>query len=79
MMSEISTLVEPDLSNTQNVLGNHLHIPKNPLARNEKTGGKKISSMLKKLIEELLTDIPVPIAGENLDKASENGRFRNLI
>ena len=28
--------------------------------------------MLKKLIEELLTDVPVPTAGKNLEEASEN-------
>ncbi|CAG8845957.1 21056_t:CDS:2, partial [Gigaspora margarita] len=37
-----------------------------------KTGGKKVSSMLKKLIEELLADIPVPTIGENLEKANES-------
>src|SRR5205823_7886301 len=38
----------------------------------KKTSGKKVSSMLKKLIEELLTDVPVPTAEENLEEASEN-------
>ena len=28
--------------------------------------------MLKKLIEELLTDVPPPTAGENLEKANDN-------
>ncbi len=28
--------------------------------------------MLKKLIEELLTDVPVPTAGKNLEEASKN-------
>lgn len=45
------------------------------LFRSKKTGGKKVSSMLKKLIKELLTDIvsevPVSIAKENLKKASK--------
>ncbi|GBB83889.1 hypothetical protein RclHR1_10550009 [Rhizophagus clarus] len=39
----------------------------------KKTGGKKVSPMLKKLIEELSTDVPVPTAGENLEEASEHG------
>ncbi|CAG8844920.1 39679_t:CDS:2, partial [Gigaspora margarita] len=34
---------------------NHLHLLKNHL---KKTGGKKVSSLIKQLIEELLTDIP---------------------
>jgi hypothetical protein len=29
--------------------------------------------MLKELIEELLTDVPVPTAEENLEEVSENG------
>ncbi|CAB5361949.1 unnamed protein product [Rhizophagus irregularis] len=29
--------------------------------------------MLKKLIDELLTDVPVPTAGENLEEANDNG------
>ncbi|CAG8856499.1 9249_t:CDS:2, partial [Gigaspora margarita] len=37
-----------------------------------KTGGKKVSSMLKKLIKELLADTPVPTIGENLKKANES-------
>jgi hypothetical protein len=39
----------------------------------KKTGGKKVSSMLKELIEELLTDVPVPTAEENLEETNENG------
>jgi len=38
----------------------------------KKTGEKKVSSMLKKLIEELLTDTPVPAIGENLEEANES-------
>ena len=38
----------------------------------KKTGRKKVSSMLKKLIEELLTDVPVSTAGENLEEANES-------
>src|SRR4051794_37616276 len=38
----------------------------------KKTSEKKVSSMLKKLIEELLTDVPVFTAGENLEEVSEN-------
>ncbi|CAG8815092.1 26877_t:CDS:2 [Gigaspora margarita] len=37
-----------------------------------KTGWKKVSSMLKKLIKELLADTPVPTIGENLEKANES-------
>ncbi|KAF0481467.1 hypothetical protein F8M41_023603 [Gigaspora margarita] len=37
-----------------------------------KTGRKKVSSMLKKLIEELLADTSVPAIGENLEKANES-------
>jgi len=36
------------------------------------TGRKKVSSMLKKLIKELLIDIPIPTAGENLKEANGN-------
>ncbi|KAF0459844.1 hypothetical protein F8M41_000699 [Gigaspora margarita] len=36
------------------------------------TGGKKVSSMLKKLIEELLADTPVIAIRENLKKANES-------
>ena len=39
----------------------------------KKTGGEKVLSMLKELIKELLTDVPVSIAGENLEERSENG------
>ena len=36
----------------------------------KKAGGKKVSSMLKKLIEELLTDVvPIPTAGGSLEEA----------
>jgi len=70
-MSEVSTLVEPDPSDAQKK--HHPHLPKNRLARKrKKTGGKKVSSMLKELIEELLTDVPVPTAEENLGEVSEN-------
>ncbi|RGB43546.1 hypothetical protein C1646_802017 [Rhizophagus diaphanus] len=38
----------------------------------KKTGRKKVSSILKALIKELLTDVPVPTSEENLEEASEN-------
>jgi hypothetical protein len=61
----------------QYVLGYRVHQPKKSSSKKaKKTGGKKVSSMLKKLIEELLTDGPIPTAElnlENLEEASENG------
>src|ERR1043166_7598924 len=55
----------------KNVLGNRVHQPKNRLTRKrKKTGGKKVSSTLKKLIEELLTDIPD--GGRSLEETSES-------
>ena len=59
----------------KNALGNRSHLPKNKSSSKKvkKTGGKKVSPMLKKLIEELSTDVPVLTAGENLEEASENG------
>ncbi|PKY58601.1 hypothetical protein RhiirA4_480649 [Rhizophagus irregularis] len=56
-MSEISTLVEPDLSDGQK-------------KQSEKDWWKE---GIVYAIEELLTDVPVPIAEENLEEASEDG------
>ena len=36
----------------------------------KKTGGKKVSSTLKKLIEELLTNDIVPVPGESLEETN---------
>jgi hypothetical protein len=54
----------------KNTLGNYRQSSSKKV---KKTGGKKVSSTLNQLIEELLTDVPVPIAGENLEEVSENG------
>ena len=59
----------------KNVLGSWTYQLKNPLARKaKKAGGKKVSSsMLKKFIEKLLTDvIPISIVGGSMEKTSEN-------
>ena len=72
-ISEISTLVELDLSDAQKKRIRNSSTKKSSNKKVKKTGGKKVSSMLKKLIEELLTNVISDIARENLkEKASEN-------
>ena len=72
MMSEISTLVKLDLSDAQKKCTRESSTEKFSNKKAKKTGGKKILSMLKEFIKELLTDVPVPTAEENLEEASEN-------
>jgi len=45
----------------------------------KKTGGKKVSSMLKKLIEELLTDVVPDVAGENLEEEASENETSNFL
>ncbi|RIA91885.1 hypothetical protein C1645_821434 [Glomus cerebriforme] len=76
MMSEVSTLVEPDSSHVQKkrTRESSASTEKSSNKKAKKTNGKKkVSSTLKELIEELLTDVPVPTAGENLEETSKNG------
>src|SRR4051794_32596942 len=75
-ISEISTLVELNSSDAQKkrTRESFASTEKSSNKKAKKTGGKKkVSSTLKQLIEELLTDVPVPTAGENLEEANENG------
>ncbi|RIA85913.1 hypothetical protein C1645_830100 [Glomus cerebriforme] len=72
-MSEISTLVEPDLSDAQKKHTRESFTSK----KVKKTGEKKVSSMLKKLIEELLTDVVLDVAGENLKEEIDSAESKN--
>ena len=45
----------------------------------KKTGGKKVSSMLKKLIKELLTNVVSDVAGENLEEESSENETSNFL
>src|SRR2546421_5744208 len=74
-MSEVSTPIEQDLSDVQKkrTRESSASTEKSSSKKAKKTGGKKVLTMLKKLIDELLTDVPVPTAGENLEEANDNG------
>ncbi len=69
MMSEVSTLIEQDLSDVQKkrTRESSASTKKSSSKKAKKTDRKKLLTMLKKLIDELLTDVPVPTAGESLE------------
>ena len=68
-MSEVSTLVEPDPSDAQKKRTRESSTEKSSNKKAKKTGGKKkVSSTLKQLIEELLTDNP----GRSLEEINES-------
>ena len=79
MMSEISTLVEPDPSDAQKKRTRESSTEKSSNKKVKKTGGKKASSMLKKLIEELLTDVVSDVAGENLEEEASENETSNFL
>src|SRR5688572_12131928 len=73
MMSEVSTLIEQDLSDAQKkrTRESFASTKKSSNKKAKKTGGKKkVSSTLKQLIEELLTDIPD--GDRSLEETSES-------
>ncbi|GBB90081.1 hypothetical protein RclHR1_16980003 [Rhizophagus clarus] len=72
-MSEISTLVEPDSSDAQKKCSREssTSTKKSSSKKAKKAGGKKkVSSTLKQLIEELLTDISN--GGRSLEEIGES-------
>ncbi|UZO08015.1 uncharacterized protein OCT59_028283 [Rhizophagus irregularis] len=72
-ISEISTLLESDLSDSQKKRTRESSTKKFSNKKVKKTGEKKVSSMLKKLIKKLLTDVISDVVEENLkEEASEN-------
>jgi len=73
MMSEVSTLIEQDLRDAQkkHTRESSASTEKSSSKKAKKTGGKKkVSSTLKQLIEELLTDNPD--GGRSLEEINES-------
>ncbi|CAG8825143.1 20910_t:CDS:2, partial [Gigaspora margarita] len=67
-MSEVVSFANTDLNDVQKKHTRKLSIEKSSSKKVKKTGGKKVSSTIKQLIEELLTDIPD--GGRSLEETS---------
>ncbi|RIB21551.1 hypothetical protein C2G38_2176286 [Gigaspora rosea] len=68
MISEVVSFANTDLSDAQKKRTRKLSTEKSSSKKVKKTGGKKVSSTIKQLIEELLTDIPD--GGRSLEETS---------
>ncbi|CAB4494871.1 unnamed protein product [Rhizophagus irregularis] len=71
-IDNIETPAEPSTVQKKRTRVSSASTEKSSSKKAKKTGGKKVLSMLKKFIEELLADTPVPAIGENLEEANES-------
>ncbi|RIA80304.1 hypothetical protein C1645_867076, partial [Glomus cerebriforme] len=77
-MPEVVSFANTDLSDAQKKRTRESSTEKSSNKKAKKTGGKKVLSMLKKLIEELLTDVIDP-GPENLEEEASENETSNFL